>query len=368
MNKLGRLLFAFPICSAFLTFVAMNLRAQDQAPSQEAGRISNTLRSQNYPEIFYPHGIIPDWDRGYMIHHEIEAYSSPDQPMVTMYDEAGKRVREGRIWPQGAGSVRIRRTAATHDGAILAGGGAIMQDGVISGYIVKTDLAGITIQTALTGDFKPEQICEAPDGTVWSLGRAGRPDGLPVPDTEVVRHYSFEKGLLHSFLPEETVRAVQRSDRPWFRPFGSFLRCGKEKVSIYLEFTDEYAEISNSSFVLTRWKLDQSVAQQRKASGLAVTDDGSVYVSLSPHNAYTGMSGPHLVGLYQVEAEPGNPVARLFPVVGTVNNNEIREGERLAPGTLIWLWGAKGNQLAVWRVEDNEFPVSWVNVIAEGTD
>lgn len=364
MNKLGRLLFAFPICSAFLAFAAMNLRAQDQAPSQEAGRISNTLRSQDYPEIFYPHGLIPDWDRGYMIHHEIEAYNRPDQPMVTMYDETGKRVREGRIWPQGAGSVRIRRTAATHDGAILAGGWTIMQDGSISGYIAKTDLSGNTVQSIATGAFNPEQVCEASDGTVWSLGKASSPNGDPAPDTDIVRHYSFQKGLLHSFLPEETVRAVQHSDHPWFSPFGSFLRCGNEKVSIYLEFTDEYAEISNSSFVLTRWKLDEGVVQQGKASGLAITDDGRVYASFSSE----GMAGPTgLTGLYQVKAEPGSPVARLIPVLGSVTDFKRREPK--SAGAFIRLWGAKGNQLAVWRIEDNEFPVSWVSILTvDSTD
>jgi hypothetical protein len=53
--------------------------------------------------------------------------------MVVMYDNTGKRIREGRIWPQGAGSVRVRRTAATREGAILAAGVAIMQGGSIPG-------------------------------------------------------------------------------------------------------------------------------------------------------------------------------------------------------------------------------------------
>jgi hypothetical protein len=358
MSRLGRLLFAIAICSAFLTFTAIDLRAQDQSPSEQAGHISNTLRSQNYPEIFYPNGIIPDWDRGYMIHHEIEAYSSPDQPMVTMYDETGKRVREARIWPQGAGSVRIRRTAATHDGAILAGGWAIMQDGSISGYIAKTDLSGNTVQSIATGAFNPEQLCEASDGTVWSLGKAGRPDGLPVPDTQVVRHYRFERGLLHSFLPEVTVRAVMNSTKPWFVPFGSFLRCGKDNVSVYLEFTDEYVEINSSSFELKRWKLDEATVQQGKASGLAITDDGRVYASFSSE----GMVGPSgLTGLYQVKAESGNPVARLIPVVGTINYFE--RGKPKLAGTFLLLLGADGNQLVVRRIEDTEFPVSWVDIL-----
>lgn len=275
-------------------------QSQDPTPAAEGGRISDTLRSQAYPEILYDHAIMPDFDRGRMIRHEIEVNYSPQQPMVAVYGADGKLVREGRVWPQGAGSVRIRRTAIARDGGILAGGGEILQNGAATGYLAKTDVQGNTIQSVETGDFKPEQICEGPDGTVWSLGKAVRNDGQSSPDTGVVRHYSFEKGLLHSFLPESTVQAAVRSSHPWFVPYGSFLRCGKEKVVVYLDFTDEYAEIDTSSFELKRWKLDESAVQQGKASGLAVTDDGRVYASFSSH----GRSGPQgLTGLYQINKD-----------------------------------------------------------------
>lgn len=357
MDKLGRRFFANVLLWACaLALISFPARAQEQASPADAGRIASPVRSQAYPEIIYGHSLIPDFDRGYMIHHEIEAYSQNTQPMVSVYNASGKRVLEGLIWPKGAGSVRIRRTAMTREGGILAGGRAILQNGAISGYLAKTDAQGNTIQSVQTGDFKPEQICEAPDGTVWSLGKAGRPDGMPDADTEVVRHYSFEKGLLHSFLPERTVQAVVNSSHPWFVPFDSYLRCGKEKVVVYLNFTDEYVEIDTSSFELKRWKLDEAVVEQGKASGLAITDDGKVYLSFSAH----GMSGPvGLTGLYQVKTEPGNPVARLLPVVGTVN--EIEKGKRLAAGTFIWLWGADGNQLVVFREEERD--ASWVSVV-----
>jgi hypothetical protein len=355
MNKFPRRICEILFGTASLLLLSASTFAQSEAPATEANRISESVRSQSYPEILYGHAIVPDWDRGYMIHHEIERYNRPDQAMVVMYDAAGKRLREGRIWPRGAGSVSIRRAAATRDGAILAAGGAIMQDGSISGYIAKTDLGGDTIQSVATGAFKPEQICEAPDGTVWSLGKAGSADGSPVPDTEVVRQYSFEKGLVHSFLPEITVQAIMNSDRPWFTPFESFLRCGNGRISVYLSFTDEYAEISTSSFELKRWQLDETVVQHGKASGLAITEDGRVYASFSAH----GMSGPSgLTGLYQVKAESGSPVARLIPVVGTISY--FKNGEPRLPGAFVHLWGADSNQLVVGRVDQRD--ASWVNV------
>ena len=338
-------------------------QAQDQPSPSEAGQISSTLRSAAYPEAIYPHGSMPDWDRGYVIHREFETNYSPGTPAVVMYDASGKRIREGRIWPRGAGSVRVIRTAATPEGAILAAGSAIMQDGSIQGYIVKTDLAGNTMQSLLTGSFRPEQICGAPDGTVWSLGRTLSPDGGQPHDSNVLRQYSFEKGVLHSFLPENTVAAQHSSEKMWFVPFGSYVRCGKSKVSVYLRFTNEYVEVNLASFELKRWKLDEAVVQQREASGLAVTEDERVYVSFHA-NRLSGVE--QIWGLYQVKAVSGNPIAELLPVAGTITSFE--RGKLPPPGTFTMLWGADGNQLVVWRREEKDSSLSWVNVIpSDGT-
>jgi hypothetical protein len=140
MGKTRPLLRAFLSALLVMLFIAC-VRGQEDVshPAAEGTRISESVRIVAYPEAFYAHAIMPDWDRGYVLHHEIAVNSRPNEAMVVMYDATGKRVREGRIWPQGAGCVTIRRTAATHDGAILAAGGAIMQDGSVSGFIVKTD-------------------------------------------------------------------------------------------------------------------------------------------------------------------------------------------------------------------------------------
>jgi hypothetical protein len=360
MNKLKLICSATLVAMPLMCF-STGIRAQSQPPGTDAGRISETVRTVLYPEAIYPHGIVPDWDRGFVIHYEIDVNYSPETPMVVMYDNTGKRIREGRIWPQGAASVRIRRTAATRDGAILAAGWAVMQDGSTQLFIAKTSLDGNTVQTVKTGPFASEQICEAPDGTIWGLGKEV---GEATDEADVLRHYSFEKGLLHSYLPEDTVRAVVRSKRLWFNPFGSFLRCGNEKVSLYLNFTDEYVEVATSSFTLKRWKLDEEVVRQGKANGLAVTEDGRAYVSFGA----TALEGLPLVrGLYQIKAASECPIAALLSIAGTITTME--QGEALPPGTFTRLWGADGNQLVVWRMEGDGAFLSWVNVIRnESTD
>jgi hypothetical protein len=155
----------------------------------------------------------------------------------------------------------------------LCTGDAYIPSNTNASYLWDSTLAGATVKTLVTGSFFPEQICEAPDGTIWSLGKANIPNDGQQHDTNVVRHYQFDKGQLHSFLPESTVQAPVRSKTPWFMPYGSYVRCGKENISVYLNFTREYVEINASSLELKRWKLDESVLRDRDADGFAVTDD-----------------------------------------------------------------------------------------------
>jgi hypothetical protein len=350
-------IFEAVCCAQFLVFSATGPRAQAQTLPVEAGHLSGTLRSAYYFEVMSPGSILPDWDRSYAIHHENEENYSPDTPMVAMYDATGTRVRQGYIWPEGAGSVRVRVTAATQEGAILAAGRAAIRDGSIQHYIVETDLAGNTIQTLLTGSFGTERMCEAPDGTVWAVGRDVQDEKVQR-ESGVLRQYSFAKGLLHSYLPEITVEAVPPGSKgPWFDPFHTYVRCGKDKVYLYLAFTDEYVEVDAALSELKRWKLDMTAVPHERANGFAVTEDGRVYASFSPWT-----NSGNIRGLYQIKAETENPIARLLPVAGTIQ--VLEHGKQPPAGTIILLWGADGNQLVVWRTDEpNGSLVSWVDVI-----
>jgi hypothetical protein len=118
-----------------------------------------------------------------------------------MYDRDAKKVLEARIESADTAKVSLSATAATHAGGILAVAGGIMTDGSIQGFIAKTDLTGRTIQSLRTGRFSPHQVCEASDGTVWTLGYALNYRDSPDADKNLLRHYSFEKGLLESLVP-----------------------------------------------------------------------------------------------------------------------------------------------------------------------
>jgi len=60
-------------------------------------------------------------------------------------------------------------------------------------------------------------------------------------------------------------------------------------------------------------------------------------------------------------------MAALLPAAGTVST--VERGKLPPPGTFAMLWGADGNQLVVWLMEENDSRLSWVKVIhSESTD
>jgi hypothetical protein len=152
-----------------LSCFAASVEAQQSSQPQDLPTLSPAVHSALYPEVMCDHCIVPQWDRGYILHREFDK----DPAVVTTYDRDGKKVLEARLQPPDAAKVSLSAAAAaaTHAGGILAVGGGIMTDGSIQGFIAKTDLTGRTIQSLRTGQFSPHQVCEAapsgPSDTLW---------------------------------------------------------------------------------------------------------------------------------------------------------------------------------------------------------
>jgi hypothetical protein len=300
------------------------------------------------------HCIVPEWDGGYLLHWEFDK----DPALVTMYGRTGLKVLEVRMMPQNAAKVSVSATGATHAGGILAAGGGTMTDGSNQRFIVKTDPAGRIVQSVHTGRFTTRHVCEASDGTVWALGFDLDLHDSPDADKNVLRHYSFEKGLLGSFVSLDSISKARDAHSQISRPGGSYLGCGKDRVSVYLEPAAQYIEVDISSEKLTRWNVDMSSAVGSEAHGFAVTDEGKIFAAFG-NDPDPNVECKH--GLYELKATPGSPIASLTAVDGTVTAFDSYKS--VPDGTFLWLWGADGNSLVVSRKGD-DWGLSWANVLA----
>jgi hypothetical protein len=314
------------------------------------------MRATLYPEVMCVHCVLPEWDRSYLFHRELDK----DPAVVTMYDRNGKKVVEARVVLQDATRVSLLTAGATHAGGILAAGGAIFTDGSNQRFIAKTDAAGRTVQSVQMGRFTTRHVCEAPDGTVWALGfdMDLHNDSPDADKKDVLRHYSFEKGLLGAFV---SLGSISKSPLSYLTIYNrSYLRCGKDRVSVYLGGpAAQYIEVDASTEKLTRWSVDMSSVVGSKTHGFAVTDEGKVFVAFANYPDHP--NGQRMHGLYELKATPDSPIASLTAVNGAVT---VFDSWKTVPdGTFLRLWGADGNTLVFSRKGD-DWGLSWAKVLA----
>ncbi len=119
-----------------------------------------------------------------------------------------------------------------------------MTDGSVQGFIAKTDLTGRTVQSVHTGRFSPHQVCEGTDSTVWTLGYDLDFRNSPDADKNVLRHYSFEKGLLGSLVSLDTISKSSDATLHISSSRKSFLRCSKDRVSVLFWSAAQYIEVA----------------------------------------------------------------------------------------------------------------------------
>jgi hypothetical protein len=330
--------------------------AQDLS-EQELPTLSTPVHAALYPEVMCVGCIVPIWDHGYLLHVEIDR----DPAAVTMYDKNGKKVLEARMEPPDAAKVSIGSAGATRTGGIVAIGGGIMRDGSSQRFIVKSDATGRVMQSARIGDFYPRQVCEVTDGTVWVLGYESNDHVAAEADKNVLRHYSFEKGLLGSFVSLDSISKFRDASLHVSSSRKSFLSCGKDRVSVLFWSAAQYIEVDAASEKLTRWTVAVSSGVGGRASGFAVTEEGRSFVGLGN---CCDQDKKRTTGLYELKTNSGSSIAALVPVEGTVTKYDPNE---IAPdGTFFYLWGADGNELVVQR-EGDGWGLSWAKVSASVT-
>ena len=341
------------LAAVLLPCLALVTGAQQPSQPQTVATLSESMRAMLYPEVMCGHCIVPEWDRNYLLHRELDK----DLALVTMYDRNGKKVLEARVVLQDATRVSLLTAGATHAGGILATGAAAFADGSDQGFIAKVDPAGRTVQSVRMGRFTSRHVCEAPDGTVWALGFDMNLHDSPDADKNVLRHYSFENGLLGSF----SLDSISQSPDSYLATYiESYLRCGKDRVSAYLGPAAQYIEVDASTGKLTRWNVEMSSVVGSKTHGFAITDEEKVFVAFANDQ---DPSGQRKHGLYELKAAPGSPIASLTAVDGTVTAFDSYEA--VPDGTFLRLWGADGNSLVVSRKGDG-WGLSWAKVLAAG--
>jgi hypothetical protein len=102
----------------------------------------------------------------------------------------------------------------------------------------------------------------------------------PDADKNALRHYSFDKGLLEGLVPLDSISKSRDAALNVNSVGRSFLRCGKDRVSIFFGAAAQYIEVDASNGKLARWNVAIPPIEGGKATGFAVTEAGRSFVNL----------------------------------------------------------------------------------------
>jgi hypothetical protein len=281
----------------------------------------------------------PRWENGYLISHQIESYKA-GTVNVRLYNISGAKVREAAVWFPGSQRVLIYSAIPTLDGRIIAAGAANKADGSVGPFITLINGKGNVTEVIQTDGFAPRNVCQAPDGTIWSFGSTGYDKSEPrVGDT--LRHFDIQKGQVGSYLPRSSFAKQPPPDSR------AFIRCSAHGVHVYSTKAAEYIEINYSGG--TPHVYTAHSPSDFRLLGFVVTGPKRVYGYL-----YRPGEGGQS-GVYYLSFDEAENTVTWLPVQGTV-------GPRTRPGVITGLWGADGDQLLVSRAEDSagEVALHWV--------
>jgi hypothetical protein len=340
-----------------LTFASPSYRTTNdlspRLPDSEvaASHLSEPSRIASFPASVWFDARWPTWEHGYFAR-----LSEGDFPSdLVVYDRSGKPVSQAHVSIPGSTELWLVAASPTSDGGAIASGLVAIDDGSTF-FLAETSVSGGVVSELHTETFLATRMCTASDSTVWTLGRDSEKESEHEGDYPLVRQYSFEKGLLHSYLSRSLVDFRREGVTGGGEGInGTFLVCGKDRISLYLNETNEYFEIDPSKATLKRWKMAMGPLAGARVTGLAVTDKGRVYASLFELQE-EGDTKTH--GLFELRAEPSASVGKWIVVNGTLNSQPRVED---APkGSFFRLWGADGEDLVIRRLFDAD--MSWVRV------
>lgn len=328
-------------------------RQRLQQPTTElgAGHLSEAYRNVSCtPSVRFTRR--QNWAYGFLAQFTEETF--PLNVMVC--DTQGKQVNSAHIAIPGLRAVFLIAVVPSMEGAAIVSGSGMTDPGHTF-FLAKTSNSGGVVSLIRTEGFEPGRICEASDHTIWTLG-SDRDKAKEHDDNfSLVQQYSFEKGLLHGYLSkaDSGLRDTQLLGNG--HPGGGVLACGKQRISVYMNETNEYFEIDPSTETLKRWKMDAKPFPKGTLNGFAVTEKGRVYLSLF-EDWRTETDWKFRRALFELQLDPNSGAGKWSVVNGTSSSSDP---ENIPDGIFFKLWGTDGEDLVIRRLHEGD--MSWVRVI-----
>lgn len=320
------------LCTAALALALAQVRLSAQESS------ANTLTRSEAHVIFdstaFVLGPMPHWENGYLVSTSVETFA-PDSPNIRLYDKTGAMVKSATVWFPGSERVALTSAAVSPQGDIIASGEADRSDGARARFIASVNPAG-KMTAIQTGDFDPDLVCAAPDGTIWSLGGTAWDDTAHRSKPgDTFRRFDMQRGQIGSYVPRSTF-----PDSP--APYElSYISCGANEVAAYSP-TGVYIEMSYGSDAPRVYK--GRVPAGYRLIGFAIDGPHRVLGLLQKYVNFN-VDETAVNGLYSLAFDETNSTVRWLPVAGAA-------GSYTTLGMPTRLWGIDGERLVLSHSKD----------------
>ena len=281
-------------------------------------------------------GSVKYWDKGYLVTYGTLDVQKGD-PAVTLYGRDGTVAQKAFVWFDDADSLSIGDAAVSKSGQLIVAGGAMNKNGVVANFIARTDGTGQVKEVIRTTPFLPVHVCATDEDTVWAYGTDRDETGNGIPNSPMLRQYSFKGGQIRALIDRSNL------DKSWLLLRGKYpeqvnLRCSSTTVTLFNGNSSEIITYDVEKDIVSRTTIDP-LPPAIRITGFAATESGSTFISFHDRS-----SSPPQSGIFKL-VPLGNNKAKWVPISNTV-------GRYLGGASAAQLIGADGENLVYTRQFD----------------
>jgi len=249
-------------------------------------------QSAAFPNAFSKAASFPTVSNGVLISY-VREISAPTAIVVD--DISTRQSATTSFWIAEASSVSLIDAAVTADKQflVLVGSYVPLAGGADVPFITTQNLTNGQVSLIKpAGDYVPVRVCAANNGTLWTVGQTEAElthlQLTPQPEYQMVRSYSLEGTLLHSFVPRSSQGSAPLTLLPRARSYGyrlgnltpAKLSCGDNSVGLFVGYPAySWNEIDLKSNTVQHWRVPPS--SMASITGLTLLGSHTVYASFS---------------------------------------------------------------------------------------
>lgn len=309
-----------------------------QVASRPATTLPEPTKALVFPEALGTPGFWSYWQADRFVQFATIP-SGPRSTSVTLYHNEGQFDRSLPIWTPEAREMILRDAVVTRGNILVVAGSLTTNDDKLKRFIAEPNEDGTFRRVIWTDRFQAMAVCPMEDGSIWVYG--SKPWDPGDHTFSVLRHYSFEKGLLGEALPKSNFPRHLMATMPHQ---SYFLTTDTDHLLGLDMDADGAFKLDLKTNHLSFWRI--SSLDYNLQGAAVLSSSGEAYATLlSPRDGSKGGSVYKLI-------TKDDGTASWIPIEGTAFGTNMKDFRG-------WLIGNDGDELVFRKATDQGTEVQW---------